>query len=89
MPGVDGRRIVDGAEPEVALQDVGGTHAPSEAVPGAVDQVVETVEEHCDPADPALAHGDLEIGMLQRVLGPQPLGAGVECELAEQCGSEL
>src|SRR5205807_8993970 len=54
VAGVDGRRVVDGAEPEVAAQHVGRANVPGQAGPGAVDDGVEAVDEHGHPADAAL-----------------------------------
>ena len=73
---------------ELAL-DVGGALIPPEPVAGAVNDVVQAVEEHGHPADTPLAHGDLESRMAHGVAGPQPLGAGVERQLAEQGGTKL
>src|SRR5436190_13583515 len=80
----DGRRIVDGAEPEIALHHVGRALVPSESVPRAVDDGVEAVEQHGDPADAAFAHRELEGRMLHRVLGPEPLRARGEGQLTEE-----
>ena len=38
-----------------------GRSVPAQPVAGAVDDVVEPVEQHGHPADPALAHGDLQV----------------------------
>ncbi len=59
VAGVDRRRVVDGAEPEAAAQHVGRALVPAHAVAGAVDEVVEPVEQHGHPADAALGHRHL------------------------------
>ena len=85
---VDG--IVDRREPEVAVQDLGGPEVAGEvvAVAGTVDDVLEPVVQHRDPADAALAHDDLEIGVLHRVARPQPLRARAQRQLPEERGAE-
>ena len=86
----DRRRVVDRAEPEVAVQHLGRSQTGAlPSVPGAVDEVLEPVVEHRDPADPAFAHRDLQLGMAHAALRPQPLRARRERELAEQRRREL
>lgn len=51
--------IIDCAEPEVALQYIGWSDLPSESVPRSINQIVETIEQHRDPTDTSLGHGDL------------------------------
>src|SRR5262245_47461261 len=78
---VDRRRVVDRAEPEVALQRLSRAVVGPEAavdVARAVDDVVEPVEEHRDPADATFAHGDVEAGGAVGPSGPEVLGAGRE-----------
>ena len=72
VAGLDGRGVVDGAEPEVATQHVRRADVPAHAVPGAVDDVVEAVDEHGHPADAPLGHGQLEIGVAQGPARPEP-----------------
>ena len=84
---VDGSSMVQNQKLRCSTS-AGRTSHPS-AVARAVDDVVEPVEQHRDPADAALAHRDLERRVLHRVLRPQPLGARVQRQLAEQRGAEL
>src|ERR1700722_1092334 len=63
VAGVDGRGVIDRAEPEVALEHIGGADVPAQAVPRPVNDVVEAVEEHGHPSDAALGHGDLQFGV--------------------------
>ena len=88
VAGVDGRGVVERAEPEVALQQVGGADVPAQAVARAVDDVVEPVEEHGHPPDAALGHGDLQLGVADRPPGPQPFRTRGQRQLAEQRGAE-
>ena len=90
-PGLHGGDVLDGAEPEVAAQDVGWTHLARPLVPVAatVADAVEAFDEHGHPADAPLGHGDLQVGMLDRVPRPQPLGGRGERQLAKQCRDEL
>ena len=86
LAGRERRRVVDRGEPEVAVQDLGRAQVAGEVVAVArpVDDVLEPVVQHRDPADAALAHDDLQVGVLHRVARPQPLRARAQRELAEQ-----
>ena len=87
------RRVVDGAEPEVALQHLARAQVdttPHRAPPSrVVDDVVEPVEEQRHPSDAALRHRDLELGEAHRHLGPNPVGRTGEGAGREQRGAEL
>ena len=69
-------RIVDRAEPEVALHDLAGREL--DALPRAVDRlvaghVVEPVEQAGDPAEPAFGQADLQVGEAHRDLRVEPV----------------
>ena len=89
VAGIDGGRVVDGAEPEVALEYLGRTDVPTDPVAGTIDDVVETIEEHGHPADPAFGHGHLEVGMTHGVPRPEPFRARRQGHLAEHGGAQL
>ena len=82
-------RVFENAEPEVSLQDL--ARRDFCARPMVLDfglilhgrVVVESIEQHRDPADPTLRHHDLQIRMPHRDPGEEPVDAvdrGVERE---------
>ena len=83
-------RVIDGAEPEVLPQHVGGAAVAGKvvAVPGPIDDVLEAVVQHCDPTDPAFAHRDLQVREPNGIARPQPFGACRQRQLSEQRGRE-
>ena len=81
------RRVVDGAEPEVALHHLARREV--DALPGAVHllvaaDVVEPVEQAGHPAEPALGQADLQVGEAHRDLRVQPVDGGEHRPAEEQ-----
>src|SRR5215207_880556 len=76
VPLLEAGAVLDGTEPEVALQHLGGGQV--DAVPRAVHvlvalHVVEPIEQTRDPADAALGEADAEVGEAHREARVEPV----------------
>ena len=81
------RPVLDGAEPEVALQHLG--RGEVDALPRAVHvlvalDVVEPVEQTGDPADAALGEADAQVGEAHREARVEPVDRGEHRPAEEQ-----
>ena len=90
----DGRRVVNGAEPEVApqhltRQEVRGPGGALAAGRRMTQDVIGPVHQHRDPADPTLGERHLEIREAKRHAGPQPFARSEEGVHGEQRGQQL